>query len=247
MGTMALAFAGSSLAAGGGGDLDHANISLDNEKALQRGAKIYMNYCMGCHSLKFQRYSRMAEDIGLTKEEVEENLIFTTDKYGEPTKYRTRMNNTMGDEYGEQSFGVTPPDLSLVARSRGTDWLYTYLRSFYYDPSRPFGANNTTFPNVGMPHALAPLQGWQKPVYSERENDSGEIVEYISGLEPLEEGKLSEEEYDRAVLDLVTFLEYVGEPAKMVRGEIGGWVLFFLFIFAAIAYALKKEYWRDIH
>jgi ubiquinol-cytochrome c reductase cytochrome c1 subunit len=157
------------------------------------------------------------------------------------------MQNNMEAEYAEASFGAAPPDLTLVARSRGTDWLYTYLRTFYKDENRPLGANNTTFPNVGMPNVLWELQGWKKATYTTEKNDDGELVEHFAGLETVTEGTLSDKEFDAAVLDLVSFLEYIGEPAKLVRGEIGGWVLLFLFIFGILAYALKKEYWRDVH
>lgn len=226
-------------AAGPAVELDKANINLDNQASLQRGAKLYMNYCMGCHSLSYQRYKRTADDIGLTEDEMKNHLIFTTDKYGEPTKIGSLMENTMDAEYAEASFGAAPPDLTLIARSRGTDWLYTYLRTFYYDPERPLGANNTTFPNVGMPHVLADLQGWKKPIYDDNHK--------VTGFETIKEGTMSEKEYDAAMLDLVSFLDYMGEPAKLVMGKIGGWVLTFLFLFGILAYALKKEYWRDVH
>ena len=134
-----------------------------------------------------------------------------------------------------------------MARARGTDWLYTYLRTFYKDENRPLGAINTTFPNVGMPNVLWELQGWKKATYTTEENEAGELVEHFSGFETLTEGTLNDKEFDAAVLDLVSFLEYIGEPAKLVRGEIGGWVLLFLFCFGILAYALKKEYWRDVH
>lgn len=244
---IALALPMAAFAAGTSVHLDDAKVNLGNEKALQRGAKLYMNYCIGCHSMQYQRYNRTAADLGLTDQEMKQNLIFTSDKYGEKSKVGSLMFNTMEAEYAEGSFGAAPPDLTLVARARGTDWLYTYLRSFYYDPNRPLGANNTVFPNVGMPHVLWELQGWQKPVYGESTNEHGDPIEVIEGFELISEGQLSPEEYDEAVRDLVSFLDYVGEPAKLVRGKIGGWVLTFLFIFGIIAYLLKKEYWRDVH
>ncbi len=244
---IALALPMLAAASGAGVELDKANVNLDNKSSLQRGAKLFMNYCMGCHSLQYQRYKRTAEDIGLTEDEMEQSLIFTTDKYGNPSKIGDLMTNTMETEYAAESFGAAPPDLTLVARARGADWLYTYLRSFYRDDSRPLGANNTVFPNVGMPHVLWELQGWKKPIYTEVEHGHGELVEVIDGFSPLSEGSMTDEQYDAAVLDLVSFLEYVGEPAKLVRGKIGGYVLFFLFVFGILAYALKKEYWRDVH
>lgn len=167
---IALAFAAVTLpltvfAGGSSVALQSANIDLHDKESLQRGAKHYINNCQGCHSLKFSRYNRVAADIGLTDDQVKENLIFTRNDKGEATKVGSLMTNTMDDEAAAKWFGTAPPDLSLIARSRGTNWVYTYLNSFYADSSRPFGVNNTVFPDVGMPHVLADLQGDYKAVY----------------------------------------------------------------------------------
>jgi len=169
---------------------------------------------MGCHSADYHRYSHMARDIGLSDTAVVENLIFTTDDAGEKTKVGALMGNNMSADYGKEAFGVVPPNLALVARSRGVDWLYTYMRSFYLDESRPFGANNTVFPQVGMPHVLADLQGWRKPIYT--------------------------------ITDLVSFLDYLGDPNREARHSLGIKVMLFLLIFLVLAVFLKKEYWKDI-
>jgi ubiquinol-cytochrome c reductase cytochrome c1 subunit len=231
------------LAVGGhGGELEKADISLDNEASLQRGAKYFVNYCQNCHSAGFMRYQRMAEDLDLTQDQVQDNLMFVPGK-----KFGETMTVAMPRDQAESWFGVMPPDLSVVARSRGVDWLYAYLKGFYLDDSRPFGVNNLVFDKVGMPHVLWELQGWQKPVYKTVEGPDGETHEVIEHLEVVEPGKLNEADYDRAVLDLVNFLAYMGEPVQSERKRIGVWVLLFLVVFTALAYLLKKEYWRDVH
>lgn len=229
-------------AAGGGVHLDSFKPS-DSNRALQRGARTFMNYCMGCHTADYHRYGRMARDIGLTDEFVSEHMIFTTDAAGEPTKIGSLMASNMTPEYGKEAFGVAPPNLALIARSRGVDWLYTYMRSFYLDESRPFGANNTVFPQVGMPHVLADLQGWQKPVY-EAGHDDGEKV--LAGFQQITAGKLSPAEYDSTVSDLVSFLDYLGDPNRRARHAVGFWVMLFLLVFLGLAILLKKEYWKDV-
>lgn len=230
-----------SMAAGGGAALEHFTPER-TDRTLQRGAKLFVNYCMGCHAADYHRYSHVARDIGLSEADVSENLIFTTDKNGEKTKIGALMANNMSSDYGKQSFGVVPPNLTLISRSRGVDWLYTYMKSFYLDESRPFGANNTVFPQVGMPHVLADLQGWRTPVY---ESD-GEGHEVLKGFQQVTNGKLSAEEYDSAITDLVSFLDYLGDPYREARHSLGIKVMFFLLIFLVLAILLKKEYWRDI-
>ena len=224
------------LAAGGGVHLDEANIDLSDQASLQRGAKYFVNYCLSCHSAKFQRYNRMARDLGLTEEEVKQNLMFTTDKIGDT------MNVAMDPEQSAKWFGTTPPDLSVTTRARGVDWVYTYLRSFYVDESRPFGVNNRVFPDVGMPHVLWKLQGVQTAVT--KEVDGQKVIEKLEITEP---GTMSAQEYDSAVRDLTAFLSYVGEPIQMKRKQLGVWVLLFIAVFFVLAYLLKKEYWKDIH
>ena len=229
------------LAAGGGAHLDDANIDLSDQASLQRGAKYFVNYCLSCHSAKYQRYNRMARDLGLTEEEVKDNLMFTTDKIGET------MNIAMPEAQAAEWFGTAPPDLSVIARARGVDWLYTYLRSFYLDDSRPFGVNNIVFPDVGMPHVLWELQGAQKAVYKTEKDAAGNDVEVFDHFEQVTPGLMSPEQYDEMARDLTNFLSYVGEPVQLERKALGVKVLIFIAIFFVLAYLLKKEYWKDVH
>jgi ubiquinol-cytochrome c reductase cytochrome c1 subunit len=230
------------LGAGAGVHLDKAHIDLSNEASLQRGARLFVNYCVSCHSASYMRYSRLAEDLGLTNAQVEENLMFTTDKVG------LTIRSALSREDAEAWFGIQIPDLTVIGRVRGADWLYTYLRGFYLDESRPFGVNNTVFKDVGMPHVLADLQGWQRPVYEQSGEDDAAAHKVLKSLE-LEQpgGSMTPAEYDRAVRDLVAYLIYMGEPMKLERQSIGVWVLLFLFGFLALAYMLKREYWKDVH
>jgi ubiquinol-cytochrome c reductase cytochrome c1 subunit len=195
--------------------------------SLQVGAKLYVNYCLGCHSIQYMRYGGLTE-LGLTEQQIKDNLLFTADKVGEPIKV------PLDAKVGKQWFGVAPPDLSVVSRSRGADWLYTYLRTFYRDPKAASGWNNAVFENVAMPHALWTLQGERG--YDREKRQWREISK----------GSLSQVEYDMAVRDLVNFLVYVGEPAAADRKAIGIVVLFILGILFIFTYLLKKEYWKDI-
>ncbi len=227
--------------ASGGAHLDKVNIDPANKESLQRGAKTFVNYCMGCHSARYQRYNRLGRDLGISDEDIIENLMFTGEKIGD------QMDIAMTREMGRKWFGAAPPDLTLVARVRGTDWLYTYLRTFYLDDSRPFGVNNQVFSNVGMPNVLWELQGWQKPVYKTVTDDKGREYQLLEGVELEEAGSQTQAEFDRTVRDLVNFLAYMGEPIKLERQRLGIKVLLFLFVFFIITYLLKKEYWKDIH
>jgi len=227
--------------AGGGADLEHFS-PVRTDRALQRGARTYMNYCQGCHTADYQRYSRLAEDIGLSDKDMLENMVFTSDADGAQSKVGSLIGTNMSKEYAEEAFGVVPPNLALVSRSRGVDWLYTYMKSFYLDQSRPLGANNTVYPNVGMPHVLADLQGWQTPVY----HDDGEGHQVLDGFQQVTAGKLSAEEYDSTITDLVSFLDYLGDPNREARHSLGIKVMLFLFLFLGLAILLKKEYWKDI-
>ncbi len=229
------------LASGGGAHLDKVNIDLTNKGSLQRGARTFVNYCMGCHSAKYQRYNRLARDLDISEDDVIENLMFTGDKIGDT------MHIAMTKAEGKNYFGAAPPDLTLVARVRGIDWLYTYLRTFYQDDSRPFGVNNKVFPSVGMPNVLWQLQGTQEPVYETMTDDDGHEQKMLEGVELLEAGEQTPEEFDRTVRDLVNFLAYTSEPIKLERQSLGIKVLLFLFVFFIVAYLLKKEYWKDIH
>lgn len=236
-----LVAAGGALAVGGhDGHLDHAAIDVSNKASLQRGAKYFVNYCLSCHSANFSRYNRVAEDLGLSTIDVENNLIFTDSKIRDP------MRIALDGENARDWFGKPPPDLSLVARAKGADWVYTYLRTFYLDDSRPFGVNNLVLDNAYMPHVLWELQGWQQPVYKEGEKtaDGKPVIEH---LELTEQGKLTPKEYDRAVLDLVNFLIYLSEPAQLQRKKLGFWVLAFLVVLLVVTYFMKKEYWKDVH
>lgn len=237
-----LALPALTLGAGGGGyPLETAPIDPHNKASLQKGAKLFVNYCMGCHSLEHQRYNRMARDIGLTDEQVKGNLIFTGAKIGD------LMKNAMPKAEAKRWFGVTPPDLTLIARSRGVDYLYTYLQTFYLDPTRPFGVNNAAFPNAGMPHVLWELQGWQKPVYEVHKDHDGHETKVLKEFELVQPGSMSPPEYKEAMVDLVNFLAYVGEPIQLERQRIGIWVVLFLALATVVFYLLKKEYWKDVH
>ncbi|MGF1773022.1 cytochrome c1 [Vibrio maritimus] len=229
------------LAAGGNVNLDKANNDLTDKASLQNGAKLFMNYCFACHSTQYQRYERVATDLGIPVDLAKENLVFDPE-----AKIGDLMVNAMPQKQAAAWFGAAPPDLTLVARVRGVDWLYTYLRTFYADPSRPFGVNNTTFPNVGMPHVLEELQGIPTPIFETKVVD-GEEVQVIVGTETDGRGELSSSEYDDAVRDLVNFLEYSGDPVKLERHALGWWVMAFLVIFTIVVVLLKKEYWRDVH
>jgi ubiquinol-cytochrome c reductase cytochrome c1 subunit len=230
-------------AAAGGGDihLDKANIDPTNKASLQRGARTFVNYCMGCHSAKYQRYNRLARDLDMSEDAVIENLMFTGEKIGDT------MDIAMSRTEAKNYFGAAPPDLTLVARVRGADWLYTYMRTFYTDESRPFGVNNQVFPNVGMPNVLWQLQGTQEAVYKTVTDDEGHERKVLEGVELVEAGSQTPEEFDRTVRDLVNFLAYMGDPVKLERQSLGYKVLLFLFVFFIVAYLLKKEYWRDVH
>jgi ubiquinol-cytochrome c reductase cytochrome c1 subunit len=240
--------------AGHGVALQSANINLKDKQSLQNGAKYYVNYCMGCHSLKFSRYNRMAEDIGLNVEHgftnddvitlLKENMIFTYDEDGKQDKVGSLMKSAYSPKAAAEAFGTSVPDLSLVGRSRGTDWIYSYLKGFYLDESRPMGVNNTVFKDVGMPHVLWELQGWQ-----EKEEAHGDAIHHGAApkLKLTKPGKLSEAEYDQVVRDITNFLTYVSEPAQLSRKTYGILTLLFLLLLFAVAYALEKEYWKDLH
>ena len=229
------------MAAGANVPLDKANNDLTDKASLQNGAKMFMNYCFGCHSTQYQRYERVANDLEIPVDLMKENLIFDPE-----AKIGSLMVNAMPAEQAASWFGAPPPDLTLVARVRGADWLYTYLRTFYEDPSRPFGVNNIVFPSVGMPHVLEELQGIPTPIYATHIVD-GEEVEVVVGTETDGSGELSTGEYDDAVRDLVNFLVYSGDPVKLERHAMGWWVMAFLVLFTIIVVLLKKEYWRDVH
>lgn len=220
--------------------LDKPNIDLSDKASLKRGAKVFIEYCLHCHSANYMRYNRMAQDVGMSEEEVK-SMMYTTDKLGET------MSVTIKAEEAKQWFGTAPPDLTVIARSRTPAWIYTYLRSFYRDDARPFGVNNLVFKDVAMPHVLAGLQGVAEPVVKEEAKSGGKTERVVTGAKLEKQGTLSPKEYDALVQDLVAYLVYMGEPAKLTRYSTGIYVVIFLLIFSLLLYLLKKEYWRDVH
>jgi ubiquinol-cytochrome c reductase cytochrome c1 subunit len=223
------------LAAGDSAFIEHSNVNVNDTAALQRGASLFVNYCLSCHSANYMRYNRLAEDLDLGEELVMDNLVFSDAKIGET------MTIAMEPEAAEKWFGKTPPDLSLVGRSRGADWLYSYFQTFYKDENG--GWNNAVLPNASMPHVFWQLQGIQSPMY--HQEDGGHAV--LHSLEVTTPGLQTAEEYDGTVRDLVAFLIYLGEPALLKRKQVGVWVMLFLAFFAFLAYLLKAEFWRDVH
>ena len=227
-------------AAGGGAHLEHAGNDVGNRASLQRGAANFVNYCLGCHSAQYVRYNRVATDLGISEEQLVENLMFTGERPHDTM--RIGMNPTDAKRW----FGVVPPDLSLIARARGTDYLYTFLRSFYADPAKASGANNIVLPGTAMPHVLWELQGVQEPVWEGHVDAAGNAQRHFKEFKLVTPGKLSPEEYDNFVRDTVNFLEYIAEPAQLKRRALGFPVIAFLVFFTLLAWALKKEYWKDV-
>jgi len=233
-------------ASGGHVHLESAPIDISDMESVKRGAIHFIDYCFSCHQASYMRYNRIARDTGMTDAELRNELIFTTNEKGEPTKVGSLMKVAMTDDYARKAFGTPVPDLTLTARSRGADWVYTYLHSFYMDPYRPTGMNNLVFPDVGMPNVLSSLQGIQKAVYK-TETHQGVEVESVDHLELVQAGSMTEEEYDAFVTDLVNFMVYLAEPVQNERRSLGIKVLLFLVVFFVLAYMLKKEYWKDVH
>ncbi|WP_226665801.1 ubiquinol-cytochrome c reductase [Microbulbifer aggregans] len=234
-----------------GVELDHINIDLNDKPSLQRGAKYFVNYCMGCHSANFSRWERVATDLDIPNELMLQNLVLGDDKIGD------LMEISMKPDDSKTWFGATPPDLTLVARARSPEWLYTYLRSFYKDESRPTGVNNKVFPNVGMPHVLMELQGLPECAPGPK-RDHGHVVRDEMGNPIMDagcgslqvnkvKGSMTDVEYDQAVFDLVNFMEYIAEPMAETRKRIGFYVLAFILVFFIFAWLLNREYWKDIH
>jgi ubiquinol-cytochrome c reductase cytochrome c1 subunit len=237
-----LAFVPLAAAASGGAQihLDKAPVNLSDKASLQRGAKMFVNYCLNCHSASYMRYSRL-QDLGLTEDQIKENLLFASEKPGDTM--------TVAMKYADAKvwFGAVPPDLSVIARSRNPDWLYTYLRSFYRDDSRPTGWNNIAFDKVGMPHVMATLQGEQVAHFKKETDHEGKEHEVFERFELVKPGSVSQAEYDAMVGDLVNYLAWMAEPVKVKRMQTGLLVLAFLAVFFVIAYYLKKEFWKDVH
>ena len=224
--------------------LDRAPIDPADRASLQRGAAAFVNYCLNCHSANYMRYNRL-EDIGLTEQQIRDNLVFTGVKVGD------LMKIAMDPVAAKEWFGTAPPDLTVIARSRsshagsGADWLYTYLRTFYRDPSRPNGWNNVVYPNVAMPHVLWQLQGEQ--VLKDTQEQGEGYMRTVQKLAIDKPGKLKPNEYDQLVADLVNYMSYMSEPARHDRVVTGLYALLVIFVLVAISYALKKSFWKDVH
>jgi ubiquinol-cytochrome c reductase cytochrome c1 subunit len=242
---MALGLAGAVHAAGGETIAwDKAPDKLNDLPSLQHGAKLFVNYCLNCHSAAYMRYNRL-QDIGLTEQQIKDNLLFTTDRVGDT------MEANVDPKQAKDWFGAAPPDLTLIARSRaghggtGADYLYTYMRTFYKDDTKATGWNNLVFPSVGMPHVLWELQGERQPVF-ETIDENGHETKVFKGWKQVSPGTMTPQQYDEAMADLVGFLQWMGEPAQNQRVRVGVWVLLFLAGFTLIAWRLNAAYWKDI-
>ncbi|MES2938428.1 MAG: cytochrome c1 [Pseudomonadota bacterium] len=233
--------------ASGGDEIawDKAPGKTNDLPALQNGAKLFVNYCLNCHSAAFMRYNRL-KDIGLSEQQIKDNLLFATDKVGDT------MKSAIDPRQAKDWFGANPPDLTLIARSRsghggtGADYLYTYLRTYYRDPTKATGWNNLAFPNVGMPHVLWELQGEREPVFDKME-EHGHEVKVFKGWRQVTPGTMAPAQYDEAVGDLVSYLQWMAEPAQNARVRVGVWVLLFLLVMTVIFWRLNAAYWKDIH
>ncbi len=237
---LAVLMPAAAFASSAGFPLQHADTDVSSLASLQRGARNFVNYCLGCHSAKYMRYSQIAEDLALTEDDLRANLMFTG------TRIYDTMESAMPADKARQWFGNAPPDLSLIARSRGVDYVYTFLRSFYEDPSRPTGANNALLPQTAMPNVLAGLQGAQRPRFEKKADKEGHETEHLVALDPGTPGEMPAATFDSFVRDTVAFLEYVSEPAKAQRKSLGVWVVLFLLMFTAFSWFLYKEYWKDV-
>ncbi|WP_370654684.1 cytochrome c1 [Rhodoferax sp.] len=242
--TMALGLTMTAQANVGGLAWDKAPNNTTDMAALQHGAKLFVNYCLNCHSAAFMRFNRL-RDIGLTEQQIKDNLLVTNAKVGDT------MKSAIDPQLAKAWFGVNPPDLTVIARSRagaggtGADYLYTYMRTFYKDAEKPTGWNNLVFPNVAMPHVLWELQGDRRPVY-EAIKEHGHEVQVFKGWEQLKPGTMTPLQYDQAIGDLVSYLQWMGEPSQNTRVRVGVWVLLFLGVFTLIAWRLNAAYWKDI-
>jgi ubiquinol-cytochrome c reductase cytochrome c1 subunit len=225
---------------------DKAPNKINDMASLQNGAKLFVNYCLNCHSAAYMRYNRL-KDIGLTEKQIKENLLFATDKVGET------MKAAIDPKQAKEWFGANPPDLTVIARSRadgskgsGADYLYTYLRSYYRDETKATGWNNLAYPNVAMPHALWELQGERKPLYNEVEEHGHKTQVFAGKWEQIKPGSMTPLQYDQAIGDLVGYLQWMAEPAQASRVRVGVWVLLFLLMFAVVAWRLNASYWKDV-
>ena len=243
---MALGLATGAQASGGDSIAwDKAPAKTNDLAALQNGAKLFVNYCLNCHSAAFMRFNRL-KDIGLSEQQIKDNLLFTTDKVGET------MKAAIDPKQAKEWFGANPPDLTVIARAKashsgtGADYLYTYLRTYYRDETKATGWNNLAFPNVGMPHVLWELQGERKPVFEEHESHGHKVQVFTGKWEQVKPGLMSPQQYDDAVADLVNYLQWMGEPAQNTRVRVGVWVMLFLCLFTLIAWRLNAAFWKDV-
>ena len=227
-------------AAGGDAVLEESNIDRDDISSLQRGARNFMNFCSGCHSAKYVRFKTIGKYLELSEEQLVDNLMFNAEKTFET------MNVSMRPSDAERWFGTTPPDLSLMARSSGADYIYNFLKSFYVDPDSPTGVDNTILEGTSMPHVLWRLQGYQRAIVTTHEDVDGNVSEHFEGFEPVTTGSMSAEDYDAFVRDTTNFLAYISEPIRSERRKLGAWVLVFLFFFWIVASMLKKQIWKDV-
>ena len=234
---LSLLAGGLAFAAGGGVELEPANNEISNVASLQRGARNFMNYCAGCHSAEYVRYNSVARDLGLTEDQVVENLMFNAEKTFET------IRASMPEDAAARWFGQPPPDMSLMARARGTDYIYNFLKGFYLDPASPTGVDNVHLPGTSMPHVLWELQGYQRAVFDE--TGEGAAPEF-SHFEAATEGSMSPEDYNAFVRDTVNFLEYISEPVRSTRRVLGVWVLMYLVVFLIIATMLKNQIWKEV-
>jgi ubiquinol-cytochrome c reductase cytochrome c1 subunit len=238
--TVGLLCAGTALAEEGEIRLFESATDIKSTESLQRGARNFMNYCSGCHSLNYLRYSRLAADLKIPEAELVKNLIFTSAKPFEEITTAMPADST-------DWFGKPPPDLTLMAKERGVDYLYSYLKGFYIDKTRPWGVNNLFLAGTAMPHVLASLQGLQNPVYKNELDSHGSAKMVLVGVAAMTPGAMKPEEYDQFVRDIANFLDYAAEPIKDTRQSMGIFVMLFLLVFFVFAYLLKKEYWKDVH
>jgi ubiquinol-cytochrome c reductase cytochrome c1 subunit len=227
-------------AAGAEPELERANNDVADVASLQRGARNFVNYCMGCHSAKYVRYNRLASDLELSQDQLVTNLMFAAEKPDET------MSIAMPEADALRWFGQVPPDLTLIARSKGTDYLYGFLRSFYLDDTGPTGVDNRLLSGTSMPHVLWELQGLQRAAFEEVEREDGTREQHFIGFETVTPGTMSADEFDGFVRDIVNFLEYTGSPEQLDSRRVGTWVIAFLLVFLLLAYLLKNEYWKDV-
>ncbi len=239
--TVALFLSTSAFAAGGGAKLESSGIDPDNINSLQRGAANFMNYCSGCHSAQYVRFNTIGKDLDLTEEQLVDNLMFNAEKTFET------IQAAMPAADAARWYGKAPPDLSLMARSKGSDYIYNFLKSFYISAESPTGVDNAVLEGTSMPHVLWELQGYQTAHYSEHSNEDGSVTSTFDGFEQIVPGSLDSEDYDDFVRDTVNFLAYIAEPIRSDRRKLGVWVLMFLIFFYVIASMLKKQIWKDVN